>query len=306
MHNKNMIIRQLFVHDYRPQTLLRVMGEDAFAFLQGQFTNELRQAKPDSAVYGLWLNQKGRVIADSQVLGIGPNEFQMVSVNSPAADIRPRLESYIVADDVTLIDETETTHGLAVGGPGSGDIMQEVFGAIPPAGRYGRSGDLIAFAGRRVREENFEIIGPKKSLSALKEKFLEHGCVDVALAEMELRRIQAVIPAIPQDLGTADLPNEGGLEESAISYTKGCYLGQEVMARLKNLGQVRRRLHLISGEGMAAPAQAPLYQGQKKAGEIRSLARKGDGFVAIAMLSLLSLNREAGLSLGPDGPAHPS
>ncbi len=293
----------MFVHHYRPQTVLRVTGEDAFNFLQGQFTNDLRQGESNGAVYGLWLNQKGRVIADSQVLSISANEFQVVGVASRAADVRPRLEAYIVADDVMLMDETETTHGLALGGPGSGEIIQQVFGAIPAAGHFVRSGDMLAFAGRRGRGKNFEIIGPEKSLAALNEKMIAHGCVDVGPAEMELRRIQAGIPAIPQDLGATDLPNEGGLEESAISYTKGCYLGQEVMARLKNLGQVRRRLHLISGEGAAPTVPTVLYQGAKKAGEIRSVARTGNGFVGIAMLSLLGLDREAGLSLGPDGPA---
>ena len=70
----------------------------------------------------------------------------------------------------------------------------------------------------------------------------------------------------------------------AISYTKGCYLGQEVMARLKNLGHVRRRLHIVRGEGEPPAAGAQLFQNERKVGEVRSTARDGRGFVAIAML----------------------
>jgi len=66
-----MISAKATLFDYRPGTLLKVTGEDAFTFLQGQFTNELRQA-PGSAIYGLWLNQKGKILADSHVLGVSP------------------------------------------------------------------------------------------------------------------------------------------------------------------------------------------------------------------------------------------
>ena len=89
------------------------------------------------------------------------------------------------------------------------------------------------------------------------------------------------------------------MEEAAISYTKGCYLGQEVMARLKNLGRVRRRLHVVTGRGAMPQSQAPLFQGEKKIGEIRSGAVREDGFIAMAMLSLVNLDRAVGLSLAP-------
>ena len=76
------------------------------------------------------------------------------------------------------------------------------------------------------------------------------------------------------------------------------------MARLKNLGQVRRRLHLLRGVGTPPASGAGLYQGEKKIGEVRSVASEGDGFVALAMLSLVNLSATAPLSLAPDGLAN--
>src|SRR5882757_371348 len=99
-----MISGKVTLFDYRPETLLRVTGEDAFGFLQGQFTNELRQP-PGNATYGLWLNQKGKILADSHVLRVAEKEFLIASVAAPVAVIRQRLEDYIVADDVVLTDE---------------------------------------------------------------------------------------------------------------------------------------------------------------------------------------------------------
>ncbi len=79
--------------------------------------------------------------------------------------------------------------------------------------------------------------------------------LQLPVSDMELMRIQADIAAVPRDIGPDDLPNEGGLEKIAISYTKGCYLGQEVMARLKSMGQVRRQLLRVTGTG--APPAVP-------------------------------------------------
>jgi folate-binding protein YgfZ len=288
---------------YRPQALLRVTGEDAFGFLQGQFTNELRQA-PGSATYGLWLNQKGKVLADSQVLRISEKEFLVISLFSTAAVIRQRLEDYIVADDVTLADETAAATGLLLAGAGSDEVLKQALGEVPAAGRFVRSGELVAFRGRRVPGENFEVIGPERAIDEVRRKLLAQGWAEVTAGEVEYARISTGIPLVPSDLGPGDLPNEGGLEETALSFTKGCYLGQEVMARLKNLGQVRRRLLVVRGTGSPPPPLSALYQAEKKVGEVRSAASRGDDLVAFAMCSLINLNPAAGLSLAPEAPAN--
>ena len=290
-----------FIFEQQPKTLLRVTGEDVFGFLQGQFTNELRQP-PGSATYGLWLNQKGRVVADSTVLRVAENEFLLLSANTPVSELQQRLEDYIVADDVVLRDETEAAGGLVIGGEACGAALEAVFGAVPLAGHFVRSGERMIYRGQRLRSENYEVFGSASSLTGgWREQLAQRGFAVIGLDEMERRRIADGVPAVPQDLGLTDLPNEGGLDESAISYTKGCYLGQEVMARLKNLGQVRRRLHVMRGEGTRPQPRTALYQGQKKSGELRSVAGEENGFVAFAMLSLINHDPKAGFSFTPDG-----
>jgi hypothetical protein len=123
-------------------------------------------------------------------------------------------------------------------------------------------------------------------------------------AAMERLRIEAGIPSVPRDLGPDDLPNEGGLEHDAISYTKGCYLGQEVMARLRTMGRVRRRLLRVAGSAKA-PEQlpAPLFAEGKKIGELRSAARTATGFIGLAMISMLGVSGKRMLSFLPDSPA---
>jgi len=282
--------------------VLRVTGEDAFSFLQGQFSNDLRQAIGTST-YGLWLNQKGKVVADSWVLREAESEFLLVSIESTAESIRSRLEAYVVADEVAVADESDNFSGLAVGGAEAIAKVRAVIGALPEAGRFVAAGGAHIFRGRRSRAESLELIGPAAGLGEWSRALRQTGVGEIAPAAAERGRIAAGIPAIPRDLGPADLPNEGGLDEGAISYTKGCYLGQEVMARLKNLGQVRRRLRILRGSGAAPAPKAPLFQGATQVGEIRSAATGDEGYVALAMLSLVNLDPQAGLALAAGAPA---
>ena len=271
---------------WSPAACLRVSGADSLTFLQGQFTNDLQQGKNNGATYGLWLNQKGKVLADSFVRKTSPQEAWIVSYFSPAAVIRERLEAYIIADDVVIEDVTAATRGLTV------------FGANAAA-ELGLAAPAWNFPGRRTRDLQTEIIFPAEMEAALTAKLADK--MELTSTQMETLRITAGIPAVPADLGPADLPNEGGLETDAISYTKGCYLGQEVMARLKNLGQVRRRLLRVRGPGEPPERLTPVFQGARKAGELRSTVREGTGWIGLALVSLVQLQREAGLSLTADG-----
>src|SRR4051794_18742813 len=102
------------VFRWKPACWLRVTGEDAFTFLQGQFTNDLRELERSAAVYGLWLTLKGKVLADSFILKAqAPAGFWIGSYFSPAAVIQQRLDSYIIADDVQIEDVTGEWAGLS-------------------------------------------------------------------------------------------------------------------------------------------------------------------------------------------------
>ena len=276
------------LYRWQPAAVLRVSGEDSLTFLQGQFTNDLHQAGNAGAVYGLWLNQKGKVLADSFVRKVSASEAWIVSYFSPASVIRERLEAYIIADDVVIEDVTAAMSGVSLAG------------VVTPA-ELALSGAAWAFLGRREREVHTEIIFPVGDAPALDEKL--RGGTALGLEDMERRRIAAGIPAVPVDIGPVDLPNEGGLETEAISYTKGCFLGQEVMARLKSMGQVRRRLLKVRGAGEIPPRPTALFQGDRRVGELRSAVRDGAEWIGLAMISLVQLRREDGLSLEAGGAA---
>ncbi len=273
-------------HRYQPATVLKITGEDAFSFLQGQFTQDLKPClKSEFFAYGLWLNQKGKVLADSFVTCRGA-EWWCVSLFSEASAIRERLEAYVIADDVTVEDVTAQWAGVAFLGAGAA-------GAVAA-----KAGVGFVFSGRRAHGPSWEWLYPVSSDEGV---VTAGGLKEVNLDDMERFRIEAGIPAVPRDIGAEDLPNEGGLEREAISYSKGCYLGQEVMARLKTMGQVRRRLMVVEGRG-AVPEVLPaeVFVDGKRVGAVRSAVRVGDGFVGLAMFSLLAMTGRSLLSFSPE------
>jgi folate-binding protein YgfZ len=273
---------------WKPAAWLRVSGGDAATFLQGQFTNDLGKPPLGGAVYGLWLNVKGKVVADSFVLrGATADEFWIASYFSPGSIIRERLEAFVIADDVVIEDAGDGWSAVTVFGEGAASLL--------PADAQGG----FRFAGRRSIGEVIEWIFPASQGEAVRARFA--GLTELSGDEVARRRIEAGIPAVPADLGPNDLPNEGGLEAEAISYTKGCYLGQEVMARLKSMGRVRRRLErvaVMAGEMPRLPA--PLFDGPRQVGELRSAARtEGGPAIGLAMVSLLNVAPGAKLGLSP-------
>ncbi len=269
----------------QPGCWLRVSGSDAGSFLQGQFTNDLRGLGPEGAVYGLWLNQKGKIVADSFILGGADGTYRVGSYFSPAATIRQRLEDYIVADDVVVDDETPAWSCVSLVGDGAGAWLR---GLSPREGWI--------FPGRRSAGENWDWIYPSAASVSVRERV--SGFSELDATALERLRIESGIPAIPADAGPGNLPEEAGLHDAAISTTKGCYLGQEITARLRSKGTVRRRLMRVAGAGPIPPLPAPLLHDGRRVGEMRSAVadRQGTGFIGLAIVAA---------SLGPEaGPCH--
>ncbi|HEY5079159.1 MAG TPA: folate-binding protein [Opitutaceae bacterium] len=283
--------RSASAFSYRPACLLRVSGPDAATFLQGQFTNDLARAAPGHAVYGLWLDRRGRVLADSHVVRTADgSDFWVASVSSTAAIIARHLEDHIIADEVAIEDATSGWFGLALIGAGVGAWLAA-------AARGG-----ISFPGRRDSGENWEWIFPEGERAAADAAL--SGATRISAEEVARMRIASGIPLIPQDIGPADLPNEGRLESAAISYSKGCYLGQEVMARLKSRGRVRRTLARAAGTGAPPALPAALWRADRKEGELRSAVpdAAGKGYLGIALVSVGDGTADGALALSQGGP----
>ncbi len=270
---------------WKPAAWLRVAGADAFTFLQGQFSQDLRGLEAGQGRYGLWLTVKGKVLADSVVIRAADETgFWVVSAAVPADVIRARLEAFIIADDVTVeVVASELQACTVVGDPLP----------VAPSGVW-------VVPSRRVPDA-VEWFFPLEA-EALVEAALA-GWSEMDAIVIEGVRIRAGRPAVPRDIGPEELPQEGGLEEDAVAFNKGCYLGQEVMARLHAMGRVRRRLLRVRGPGPAPAAGQVVFDGERRVGEIRSAVEDEAGFLALALLTVPLSGGFGPLAYSAGGPA---
>ena len=264
------------IYSYQLKGALRVTDEDAADFLQSQFSNDLRPFDEGQATYGLWLDVKGKVIADSVVVCRAEEEFLILSESCAGETIERKLEQHIIADDVDL-EQLGELFGLSVIGEGAEVYLSS------------SSSALVAFSGRRSAKPSVELIFESK---CARDEFAESLRLPVlSHEELQHERIAAGYPMIPAEIGPSDLPGEGGLEKNAISFTKGCFLGQEVIARMHNLGKATRSLYRVEGVGAPPTCPAALLAAEgKTAGELRSAFVEGERWFGVALIKIRYIN----------------
>lgn len=272
-----------------PLSVVKASGEDALEFLQGQFTQDLSSLSDNATAYGFLLTQKGRVIGDAFLRRIDAEAWQLISWSLGPEDLIARLDAYIIADDVELADETGAWKAWRVGGS---DGAPESLPALPPGAVMLDYAPGLSLPWRVwVVPASTAMVWPEGWASAPLEIF-------------EAVRIAAGWPRVPVDLGPSDFPPEGGRHHQGVSYTKGCYLGQEVMARLAATGRLRRGLARVHGSADLPAGAVELVQADKTVGELRSWAGTGEegAWIGLAMMQLARFDEAAPLATAAGGP----
>lgn len=264
--------------------VLRITGEDAYAYLQSQFSNDLRRPDSDRPVtYGLWLTRKGKVAADSLVARLAPDDFLLISFHTPADKLSEKVLENVIADDVSAAPVA--CAGVTVAGKGAADTLAASGLPVPAAGAWAGSPDGLLVLASRRGGESYEVVSLDPGVFAGFLSRIQNQITPEGPGALESLRVAAGIPRVPEDCGPGDLPQEAGLDADAVSFDKGCYLGQEVMARLQSQGRATRALaRVILPEGVAPEPHAKLFSGSEEAGEIRSHASVDGLRVAMAML----------------------
>lgn len=229
------------------RTLLSFRGPDAVRYLNGQLTQDVRDLA-DRALPSCVTDAKGKLQAFVHVFkGTGDS----IWIEAPAdqeEELEARLTRYLIADDVEV-------ENLSAGW----QLLHVVDGPPSPDGGVARGASRIDF-------EGFDLWLPPDGRR-------EYTVLDPA--EAETRRITARIPAWGSELTPGMLPPEAGLDRTAISYRKGCYIGQEVLSRIKSAGRVNRRLAaFLVGPGTIAGC--PLTDGSRTCGNLTSVAPRPD------------------------------
>ena len=247
----------------RPASVIRVSGEDHLDFLQSQGTADLR-GPAGLAVYSLWLDHKGLIQGDTFVLKLSDTEVLLVSYETPEADLLEKITHHIIADDVDLEPCSADWRLFSIDPESVNAFLAQRVLSVEPD-RFGTEADGYVFNGRRLGSGSLEYLVP----ASVETPF---GLNEMDSARAESIRIEAGIPSIPRDIppGTTN-PLEAGIL-SALSFDKGCYLGQEVVARVHRLQRRSTRLVRCIFEGELPSLPYPLLEDGREVGYLSTVA----------------------------------
>jgi len=253
--------------DLSARAKLRVTGADRIRFLNGQTTNDVRKAGPEATQESCVLNAKGHL--DAHIfLSATPNDIWIDADQELREPLQTRLERYVIADDVMIEDVTDQFalfHVLA-------DSEPKISGA------------KFCFRSWRLGIDGWDLWVEVARAEAVKSTLAaDYRAMDES--EWEVLRIENGIPRWERELTPEIIPPEANLQMRAIDYEKGCYIGQEVISRMKMSGQTRQRLSGLTSEIALVPGME-VRAGTKVVGRVTSavFSQRMNSHIALAMI----------------------
>jgi folate-binding protein YgfZ len=262
-----------------------VAGADRMRFLHGQVTNEINKLPPGQGCYAAITNAKGKMVADANIYPL-ENEILLDFEPGITPSVFARLENYIIADDVQILTVSDHYNMLALIGPKAGEVLNaaQLGVTLPDAEQQflhtsnREGGDIYCMRHSHGAGMGFDIFLPVSDTQSVFERLLslaaQHGGGPAGWEALETLRIEAGIPRFKQDMDESNLAPETGIEARAISYSKGCYIGQEVIARIRTYGQVAkalRGLKLTTAESSLPNHRDLLFFGDREVGYLTSV-----------------------------------
>lgn len=257
-------------------------GKDRAAYLQGLLTNDITALKAGEGCYAAYLTAQGRMITDLLVYELG--DVILLSLPGEVKDaVLAKLDQFLFSEDVQLGDVTETFAAIAVVGPRAAAVVEGVIDVKTSlAGLPEHGNRRVQVAGQpaivlRVTDTGvpgYELLVEPGSREALLAALAQAGVNAIDDATADVLRIEAGVPVFHRDMDEDTIPLEAGIESRAISQTKGCYVGQEVIIRVlhRGHGRVARRLVGLAIDGEVVPAASGVSVDGREVGRVTSAA----------------------------------
>jgi folate-binding protein YgfZ len=261
---------------------LCLVGADAQKFLNGQVTNNVKDLKAGAGCYAALVSAKGKMESDLNIYRL-ENEMLLDFEPGLAARVTQRLEKFIIAEDAQVIDVAPDYGLLSVQGPEAAALLagwapglavpREAMAVAKTAG--GVPGEIYVTHQARAGLPGFDLFVPAAAMRETAGGLQALGARWGGWEALETARVEAGVPRFGADMDETNLAPEA-VEARAISYSKGCYIGQEVIARIRTYGQVAKALRglRLGGEVKELPAKgAKIFSGEKDAGYVTSAVR---------------------------------
>jgi len=220
---------------------IKLTGEDRARLLHAMTTNHIQQLTPGSGCYAFFLNDKGRVLADANVL-CRPDYFLLDVEPETRQPLYQHLDRFIIADDVTLEDATDTIATIALEGPRAAEVLERT-GAPSPDAEYStvQWGESIVARLNSTGSPGFFVFVPVAEKAALISRLKAAGAEPADAEAARVVRLEHGKPRFSEDISDRFLAQEAN-QPQALHFNKGCYLGQEIVERVRSRGQIHRVL----------------------------------------------------------------
>ena len=247
-----------------------VEGRDATRYLNARLTNDIKSLSPGSTCLAGMLTAQGRTQGLFRVLAL-PEGFLLVSDAGDSSLITAALKKFIVADRVTVTEQSAERTVIHL--IGNDSIYPNMLPRPPELAQAASSKeDIYSVRANRGAELGTDLVLPRARLAELFSALQSSGAMEFSPEKAELLRLKAALPAFPSEINEESLFSEAGLKE-AISFKKGCYVGQEVIEKVDAMGRLPRRLAQVSFDGPTAPLTgATLLVSGVSVGKILSIA----------------------------------
>ena len=248
---------------------LAVTGADRREFLHGQITNDIEGLQPGHGLYAALLTHKGKMLTDLRVLDLG-DELLLSCERAGLQELFNMIRRYKLGSDVELHKRTIEMGELSLIGPEARRVAGA--GALGPEEHDNLRADIAGHPVVLVATDlGVDVFCAAEVTEAVRGALLAAGAIEVTEAAAELVRVESGRPRYGADLDESVIPQEAGLNERAVSFTKGCYVGQETVARLFYRGKPNRHLRGLRLSEPVAPG-TPLRLGEKEVGRVTSIA----------------------------------
>jgi folate-binding protein YgfZ len=256
---------------------LVVSGRDRASYLQGLLTNDVQALGPGRGCYAAYLTAQGRMITDLHAYELG--DIMLLTLPLEVKDsVLEKLDRFIFSEDVQLADVTSTFASRTVVGPEAAAILARLLqgadaaalAALPEHGNlraHFKDQPVIVLRVTDSGAPGFDVLIDASGASTLAEAVRSAGAVDIESDLLDVLRIEAGVPKFHRDMDEDTIPLEAGIESRAISLSKGCYVGQEIIIRVlhRGHGRVARRLVglVLESDRVPAPGTAALADGRE-------------------------------------------
>ncbi|MGC4114823.1 MAG: aminomethyl transferase family protein [Myxococcales bacterium] len=259
---------------------LRLTGSERVGFLHGQVSNDIKSLAPGRGCYTTLLTPKGHMVGDGRLL-LRADDALFDTEPGREGPLQKLFEHHLISEDVEVSDVTAQYALLSLLGPAAPEIVASALGGTRPHLEEHRHCDrqgVLVVGARLGALEGLDLLVPAERaalvLGSLLERGQPHGLVPVGSEAWEIARVEQGVPRFGADMDEETIPLEANLTERALSFNKGCYVGQEVIARASFRGGVRRKLvGFRLGEGPLPAAKTTLFKAVgdlKTAGELAS------------------------------------